>query len=121
MLKIIATLTLLARITDWLSRALYRAHIRIDDLRQRVVGAALNATAETLAVVGFEKAKLYTEKHAKRVAEAEAQFDADLKLAYARHTDALQAVSKRTQAEQNKLDAKGTKLRERREALRAKL
>ncbi|CAI3971346.1 hypothetical protein VAC51_00022 [Variovorax phage VAC_51] len=113
MFKIIAAVAALQAFTANLSAAL-------EDLRQRIVGAALNAAAENIVTNNnkFVNVRAAQQEQAKR---AEATLKHDIELAYAAHSATLKSIGEVCDQQRNKLNAKVKGLREKHTKLRGML
>lgn len=120
MLKIIAALSYLSGLLDRIGVALSNAADNIWDVRDRVVGVTLTATAQRIVENNraFEQISLDQQNAAVR---ADEELRLNLKAAHAAFSAELRFIGERSDAERAKFNDKAGKLREKHTKLRALL
>lgn len=120
MFKIIATLAFLSKLHRLAADLHTRIAAKLDDLRNRVVGFALQTTAEALR---DNESRVIRQQydHSATVKSIGKDLEHDLKLAYEAHSRALQLLGERTDRNFASFQAKADKLAARRAELRKHL
>lgn len=120
MLKLIAAIKYLAQLADRIGAAINDVADTLWDVRQRVAGAALTATAQRIVENNraFEQISLDQQNAAVR---ADEELRHNLKAAHAAFSAELRFIGERSDAERAKFNDKAGKLREKHTKLRALL